>query len=50
MFGFMGRFSDGGLLYDSVFGRKLYNNELELPVDRPLGDNGPSVPNVFIGD
>lgn len=40
--GSMGRFSDGGILNDSVFGRKLDNNELDLPMDyRPY---------VFIGD
>lgn len=48
--GSMGRFSDGGILSDSLFGRKLYKNELDLPIDRPLDDNGPSVPYVFIGD
>lgn len=48
--GSMGRFSDSGILNDSVFGRKLDNNELDLPIDRPLDDNGPSVPYVFIGD
>lgn len=33
-----------------MFGRKLDNNELDLPIDRPLEENGPSVPYVFIGD
>lgn len=48
--GSKGRFSDGGILADSVFGTKLANNELNLPADRPLEPNGAPLPYVFIGD
>lgn len=47
----LGRFSDGGILNDSVFGKKLTNNQLDLPDDRPLDENSSvKVPYVFIGD
>lgn len=49
--GSLGRFSDGGILNDSVFGKKLINNQLNLPDDRPLDENSSvRVPYVFIGD
>lgn len=48
--GSMGRYSDGGILNDSVFGNKLRNNTLNLPADQPLYPGGPELPHVFIGD
>ncbi|XP_046960707.1 protein ANTAGONIST OF LIKE HETEROCHROMATIN PROTEIN 1-like [Vanessa cardui] len=48
--GSMGRFSDGGIFSDSAFGRRLQNNELNLPSDQPLLQGGTAIPYVFIGD
>lgn len=48
--GSKGRFSDGGIFSDSIFGKKLVNNQFNLPPDRPLERNGLCVPYVFIGD
>lgn len=48
--GSMGRFSDGGILNDSVFGQKLKTGNLNLPSEEPLYPDGMNMPYVFIGD
>ncbi|XP_052741869.1 uncharacterized protein LOC128198809 [Bicyclus anynana] len=48
--GSMGRFSDGGIFADSIFGIRLRENRLNLPQPQPLYQNGEPVPFVFIGD
>ena len=48
--GSMGRFSDGGILTDSIFGQKLRSEQLNLPPDEPLCNGGPEIPYVLVGD
>lgn len=48
--GSMGRYSDGGILSDSVFGQKLRTSNLNLPPMDVLYPGGPELPFVFIGD
>lgn len=48
--GSMGRFSDSGILNDSVFGKKLKNGGLKLPPEEPLYPGGVEMPYVFVGD
>lgn len=48
--GSMGRFSDGGILSDSLFGIRLKENNLNLPTPQPLYEGGEPAPFVFIGD
>lgn len=48
--GSKGRFSDSGILNDSVFGKKLKNGGLKLPPEEPLYPGGVEMPYVFVGD
>ncbi|XP_044764699.1 putative nuclease HARBI1 isoform X1 [Coccinella septempunctata] len=48
--GSMGRFSDSGILKDSIFGIKLKNGELNLPPEETLYPGGIEMPYVFVGD
>ena len=48
--GSYGRESDGGIFSRSGFGRALANNQLNLPPDRKISENSPTLPYVFVGD
>lgn len=48
--GCQGRISDGGILRNTSFYRKLQNNELAIPPDDLLPGRTEKVPYVFIGD
>lgn len=48
--GCQGRISDGGVLKNSMFWKKLQNNELHLPPDDILPNGDVKVPYVFVGD
>ncbi|CAH2003310.1 unnamed protein product [Acanthoscelides obtectus] len=48
--GCQGRISDGGVLKNSIFWKKLQNNELHLPPDDILPNRHVKVPYVFVGD
>lgn len=48
--GSMGRFSDGGILDDSEFGKKLKSGILPLPEEEALISGGINMPYVFVGD
>ncbi len=48
--GGLGRNSDGGVLKNSVFGQKLFNNDLGIPQFSPLPGLAELFPNVFVGD
>ena len=42
--------SDGEILQNSTFGKKLNSNKLKLPPNKPLPNTTESLPHVFIGD
>ncbi|KAH9645439.1 hypothetical protein HF086_006465 [Spodoptera exigua] len=48
--GSYGKNSDGGILQNSKFGKKLNTNKLKLPPNKPLPNTTESLPHVFIGD
>lgn len=48
--GCQGRISDGGVLKNSVFWKKLQNSDLNLPPEEVLGNRQTKVPYVFVGD
>lgn len=48
--GAYGKQSDGGVLQNSVFGKRLDEGRLELPRDLPLPGTSLSAPCVFVGD
>ena len=48
--GCQGRISDSGVLKNTIFYKKLQNNELNLPSEEVLGDREMKVPFVFVGD
>ena len=49
--GQVGRFSDGGVLNHSAFGRALKDGSLPFPSPRPLpGTSGVNIPFVIVGD
>lgn len=48
--GCQGRISDGGVLRNSFFGKKLQNNQLNLPPEKELENRNMKVPYVFVGD
>lgn len=48
--GCQGRISDGGVIKNSIFWKKLQNNDLNLPSEAVLGNRQIKVPYVFVGD
>jgi len=48
--GSYGRNSDGGIFSNSIIGKKLHNNTLNIPKPNPLLENGDPLPYVFVGD
>ncbi|CAK1592720.1 unnamed protein product [Parnassius mnemosyne] len=48
--GSYGKNSDGGILQNSKFWKKLNTNKLKLPPNKPLPSTTESLPHVFIGD
>lgn len=48
--GCQGRISDGGVLRNSFFWKKLQNNELNLPSEEVLANSQMKVPYVFVDD
>lgn len=48
--GAYGSQSDGGVLWTSEFGRKLFTNELSLPKSKPLRNSLLDFPYYFVGD
>ena len=48
--GCQGRISDGGVLKNSIFWKKLQNNELHLPPEDIIPSRDVKVPYVFVGD
>ena len=46
-----GRYSDGGTLFNSTFGKALKRDTLPLPSPSPLpGTTQPDLPYVIVGD
>lgn len=48
--GSKGRFSDGGILSNSVFLSRVNKKNLNIPADAPLEEGGQPFPFVFVGD
>lgn len=48
--GCQGRISDGGVIKNTTFYKKLQNKQLNLPCEEVLGNRDMKVPFVFVGD
>jgi len=48
--GGQGRISDGGILKNTLLGKKIDSNIINLPPDTPLPGRQMNVPYVFLGD
>lgn len=48
--GCQGRISDGGVFRNTIFLKKLENNELNLPIEAPLSSRNIPLPYVIVAD
>ncbi|CAF4890047.1 unnamed protein product [Pieris macdunnoughi] len=48
--GAYGKCSDSSIYKDSVFYHRLLNNDLDIPSNNPIKENGQSMPFVLVGD